>query len=587
MLRFRLNLKNVIAIAICITVTTMFSGCKDDDMDPPQKPIIIGALSNECPEITTKLTASAVDAIYFQWKKNGVVIEGQTTPTLTISESGAYTVAGVNEAGTGIFSDSQNVTILKCSPQQAIVVGAESNECPETTITLTASAVDAISFQWKKDGVVIEGETTSTLTISESGAYTVAGVNEAGTGVFSESKNVTILKCSPQQAIVVGAESNECPETTITLTASAVDAISFQWKKDGVVIEGETTSTLTIFESGAYTVAGVNEAGSGIFSDSKNVIILSCIPPPIASFTYVDDMDFFSLTSTSTGEISNYQWHISGNQQAMLLSPTRKSTALELPSVATTMNVSLTVKNNGGSSTSSQNITLPPLTFGRQYGLGRNTTNEGSNNVNHEWYIDQVNTGQYSYDNCGPTCATMAIKWSNQYFSKTVEDARNTYLPQGGWWYTSNIIDYLTDNHTAHYVTSLTQTSHLRNQLDNGNIAILCLDIYYVRTHLGKPEWRIDKYYSTYAKDAGHFIIVKGYKIVDGIVWLEVYDPWSLGVKYNNGTLKGIDRYYRGEDIIKATDVWWKYMIVVNNPATPSVRSQAIDPSTIVHQRGR
>ena len=325
-----------------------------------------------------------------------------------------------------------------------------------------------------------------------------------------------------------------------------------------------------------------------IFSCCKDDDIYPPIEPTlIASFTYEDEIDFFSFTSSSTGEISDYQWHISGNQQVMLLSPTEKSTAIELLSEAATINISLTVKNNGGASTSSQNITLPPLTFSRQYGLGRNTEKECSNNVNYEWYIDQINTGQHSYINCGPVCATMAIKWSNQYFSKTPEDARNTYLPEGGWWYTNNIMDYLTDNGTAHYATSLTQICHLRDQLDNGNIAILCLDMYYVRYQSGKPEWRKDKFYSTPDKDCGHFIVVKGYKIVDGKVWFEVYDPGSLGAKYDNGTLKGLDRYYSGEDIIQATDVWWKLMIVINNPATPSVRSQAIDHSIIVHQRGR
>ena len=85
----------------------------------------------------------------------------------------------------------------------------------------------------------------------------------------------------------------------------------------------------------------------------------------------MDDMDFYTFTSTSTGEISDYQWHISENHQIAFLNPAAKSTALELPSTAITLNISLTVKNNGGSSISSQNIALPPLTFSRQYGLGR------------------------------------------------------------------------------------------------------------------------------------------------------------------------------------------------------------------------
>ena len=51
----------MIAAAICLTVTTMFSGCKDDGIDSPQKAIITGAQFNECPETTVILTASTVD----------------------------------------------------------------------------------------------------------------------------------------------------------------------------------------------------------------------------------------------------------------------------------------------------------------------------------------------------------------------------------------------------------------------------------------------------------------------------------------------------------------------------------------------
>ena len=313
------------------------------------------------------------------------------------------------------------------------------------------------------------------------------------------------------------------------------------------------------------------------------------IDPLISSFTYKDEIDFFSLTSTSTGEISDYKWHISGNQQTILLNPTEKSITLELPTEATTVNVSLTVQNNERSSTSSQNIDLPQLTFNRQFGLGRNTNYELSNNVDYVWYIDQLNTGQHYLANCGPACVTMAIKWADPFFPKTAEDARNTYLPEGGLWGTYTIIDYLSVNYTDYFVTTLTEISHLTNQLDCGNIAILCIDMFYVRNHTnnGRSEWRIDKFYNISGENAGHFIVVKGYKIVDRIVWFEVYDPASMGARYYDGTLKGLDRYYRGEDIMRATNVWWPYMIVISNPAMLSVRSQAIDPSIIVHQLGR
>ena len=88
--------------------------------------------------------------------------------------------------------------------------------------------------------------------------------------------------------------------------------------------------------------------------------------------------------------------------------------------------------------------------------------------------------------------------------------------------------------------------------------------MYNVRYHTGDPEWQIDKFIGL----GGHYVIVKGYKIVDGIIWFEVYDPASHGLTYNDGSLMGIDRYYRSEDIIKALDhgAYGRHAVVVPKP---------------------
>jgi hypothetical protein len=44
----------------------------------------------------------------------------------------------------------------------------------------------------------------------------------------------------------------------------------------------------------------------------------------------------------------------------------------------------------------------------------------------YDWYMCQRNTGYASSVNCGPAVAAMAAKWSDESFSKTVEDLRNT-----------------------------------------------------------------------------------------------------------------------------------------------------------------
>jgi len=180
------------------------------------------------------------------------------------------------------------------------------------------------------------------------------------------------------------------------------------------------------------------------------------------------------------------------------------------------------------------------------WGLGGFQKVNLSNNRDYAWYFDQANTGIHSNNNCGPTVTTMACLWSNADFIKTPEDAREAYRSDGGWWYTDDISNYLTDNNITHYYINLSDNiagtrEIIVDELEEGNIVLLCLDMYYIPRQ-SKAEWRVDKFYYTDAKDWGHFILAKGYKIVDGEVLLEFYDPNSWNQKYNDGTFKGKDR---------------------------------------------
>ena len=295
-----------------------------------------------------------------------------------------------------------------------------------------------------------------------------------------------------------------------------------------------------------------------IFFSSCNdeEIAPSILPPsPVASFDYSDHIDFFSVYSTSTGEISEYLWQVTGDHQVILKQQGKNYADFDLPSVETSITFTLTVKNSGGSSTCTKTIDLPALTYCRKYGLGKNSKSEHSNNVDYEWYIDQTVTGDMSQANCGPSCATMAMKWSDQSFNKTTEDARKAYsfiISGLTGWFQNTMLFYLRDNYAEHKKVYFWDSNNLKSKIDDGNIAILALNMKFIRSgNLNNPEWRIDGI-NTGNWNSGHFIIVKGYKIVDETLWLEVYDPYSNGLRYNDGTLKGRDRYYRGEDIMQA-----------------------------------
>jgi hypothetical protein len=193
--------------------------------------------------------------------------------------------------------------------------------------------------------------------------------------------------------------------------------------------------------------------------------------------------------------------------------------------------------------------------------------------------------------NCGPTSTTMAAKWSDQTFSKTPSDARAAYRSGGGWWYTGDIDNYLKDNNIQHYFNNLgnseTGTGQvIKSKIDGGNIVILCLDMYYIAAESNNMQ-RIDRFYYVNATGWGHFIVVKGYKIVDDQIWFEVYDPYSFGVRYTDGTIKGKNRYYRSRDIFNATSIWWNYTIVIAPKGTTKSIPKGLDPASVPSQWGR
>lgn len=211
-------------------------------------------------------------------------------------------------------------------------------------------------------------------------------------------------------------------------------------------------------------------------------------------------------------------------------------------------------------------------------GLGTDLNAANSLKTNYDFYYEQRGSGTYFSVNCGPTAATMAIKWADSTFSKQVVDARNSIKSKGGWWYTSDVSSYLKDNGINFAVLKLPSfTENIRRCIDKNYLVILCLDMYYVNFN-PNPDQQSDKFYTTPNKSWGHFIVVKGYKMVDGKVYLECYDPISSGTNnFLTGQPKGKNRYYLASEIQKATEEWWNYAIVVSPKGKPVCLAKTIE----------
>lgn len=234
--------------------------------------------------------------------------------------------------------------------------------------------------------------------------------------------------------------------------------------------------------------------------------------------------------------------------------------------------VLMTVSNADYSQKQRWRINVTNNDYTAAYGMGSFLTYWWTNNTGapDSFYFQQQHTGTYSSDNCGPACAAMACKWLDPSYTGTVEQARNyaihSSVDGGTWWYPRDIMNYIWDTvPTDSYWWDFTGASYqgyintIINKLEAGCLAISCLNMSNVREQpVTDKGFRSDCYYKG---SQGHFLLIKGYRVVDGVVWFEVNDPWGLDMKYDDGTPYGASRFYRAMEV--ATSIDWNIWTII------------------------
>ena len=304
-------------------------------------------------------------------------------------------------------------------------------------------------------------------------------------------------------------------------------------------------------------------------SDDKKQNFLSDI-----NFTFEDNIDKIELIYKFPPTVDKTKaflvWSTT-DKNIDIINPVFPNAYFNLPESSEPKQVSITllVSDGENSATTVKEIILPTLNDVRKKGLGRTLEEEKSNNVEYDWYFDQMITGVYSATNCGPSVAAMAVKWVYPDFSDTPEDAREFLQPTGGAMPLYLLLGYLSKNKVPHKsVYGVSDIQILKEIINDGNIAILGIRTYYI-SFQENNKWHKGRFYSSLPNEEyGHFIIVKGYKVVDGVLYYEIYDPFSSQRSYNNGQLMGVDRYFQWNELRSAFMTFGNDMIVVSHTNT-------------------
>lgn len=179
---------------------------------------------------------------------------------------------------------------------------------------------------------------------------------------------------------------------------------------------------------------------------------------------------------------------------------------------------------------------------------------EVAHNRDYEWYMDQGHTGKYSDGNCGPTSMAMILKWLDPNSTATGESLRDE-IPNDGDWWTTNIFDSYFESNNMNIEDALYKSPEtITDLLNNGDIVLVCIKMGEISPNRNPNSSNIGRFYGF---DGGHFLLIKGYRIVDGKLYYEVYDPNNWDMKYDNGEPMGKDRLYLATEMDKAITTWW------------------------------
>ena len=258
---------------------------------------------------TLTVGAIGIPAPTYQWKKNGVAISGATGASYTIAttisaDSGSYTVDVTNASGT--VTSTAAALAVSGPPTVTTQPSAFQGVAAGSPVSFTVAAVDsgAMTYQWYKDGNLLTGATSATLTLSnprasDSGSYTVVITGPNGTTTSSVAKlsiaasGGLVWQSYDQSGNRLSADAAQfTPGTgTYTLTVPAGTAVTFVTKSFVPLVLSKPASgsnnlpvSFSMLASGGYGTNGsvqFHYTGFGLFNDGGTA--------PAASGNFTDD----------------------------------------------------------------------------------------------------------------------------------------------------------------------------------------------------------------------------------------------------------------------------------------------------------
>lgn len=241
----------------------------------------------------------ASDATFATVAVDNSSLTGTSTQVTGLSPATTYywRMNSTSTSGTSAWSTVWSFTTMSAS----VTANGPASFCDGESVILSTSPVSGAGYQWSRNGVPVNGATSTMLTVTQSGDYTVA-ITVNGCVTHSSPYTVTVHPL-PTATILPPSSTEICEGGSSILSAVQNPGYSYQWLKDGNTLLGANSPVFTATESGSYALT-VSANGCSATSAALAITVHPLNPSDL----------------TWTGAI-NSEWNTTGNWDSPCATP--------------------------------------------------------------------------------------------------------------------------------------------------------------------------------------------------------------------------------------------------------------------------
>jgi gliding motility-associated-like protein len=225
-----------------------------------------------------------------QWQKNGQDIIGATKATLTVADGGDYNVILYDPCENIHFQTNHLYVTTLSAPVFTFNYPDTLQYCDSASATLNVTKSSAYHYRWYHNGV-LNGDTTATLTATQSGKYYVEV--SACSGTWFPTKPVVVNLVNLPQPNITSNKGVYCQSDIALLSANSITDTSYtiNWYRDDILLPGaKNQSILKTDTAGNYTVTLTSNTSS--CSKTSAAFSLAFVSGPSFTFNYPDVMNY-------------------------------------------------------------------------------------------------------------------------------------------------------------------------------------------------------------------------------------------------------------------------------------------------------